>query len=168
MQNKQETRSFFSPFRAVTTSWFYPLSRLQLANPKQTEWVSLQHKASHVETNTQRWLAYSVGNNFPLIGRLMWLVVEWLSLRGASLAIISLTLTMHRLMFFRLESAWEGPCSVWSRSGNMLVLLSTLWLACAVFRSQGTRKDSVIIFIRDISVSLRVFVHSSFHRRDSA
>lgn len=120
-------------------------------------------------TNTRRWLANFAGNNFPLIGRLMWLVVEWLSLRGASLAIISITLTMHRLIFFRLESARESPCSCWSRPGNMLVLFSTLWLACAVLGSQGTvaRRDSVIIFNSNVSRSLRVFVHSSYNRESA-
>lgn len=86
-------------------------------------------------------------------------------------AIISITLTMQRLIFFRLESARDSPCSSWTVPDNMLVLFSTLWLACAVLRGQGTaaRRDSVIIF-NNISCSDCPCVRSLIHltSRESA
>lgn len=108
--------------------------------------------------NTRSWLARSPRNNFPLIGRLIWLVVEWLTLERRINAFISLTM-QHRLIFFRLESARHSPCSSWSLTNNMLVLFSTLWLASAVLRAEGTlfQSDSAFIFdniSRPVRVSL--------------
>ena len=84
-------------------------------------------------------------------------------------AIISITLTMHRLIFFRLESTRHSPCSSWSAPDKMLVLFSTLWLSCAVFRSQGTlaQCDFVIIFNNISRLSVCLVIHPQSRVRAS-
>lgn len=147
MQNKQENRSFwgFMNCHNILIPSIIPIKTL---NPKQTEWVALQHWTSHVVLNARWWLAGFSRNNFPLIGRLMWLVVEWLTFERrissiyntdhASFAILldwKLSGTVHAALDL---SSTTCSCSL-AHCGSLVLLAEAKVWRC-------NRNDSVIIF----------------------